>query len=233
MLVRQEVLESVQSRQHTLVDYLIAAVLKRSEESWRDYVLAGVSDVDDARTISLLPSDTHLTLFEREVSKGDHEAWLRRTVGSLLTEARELYDIVLIDSAPGLSVLTESFLREADFYLSPTRPDYISSRGLQFLREFKSRDPHMAFAESLGVVINLKDGRSPDDAEYEDLLRREADYRCFEQTLLRVTPLQAAARFVYPQRSYYAKYPGLTGESLRQLTAELLARLRTAQRAKR
>ncbi len=233
MLVRQEVLESVQTRQRTLVDYLIATVLKRSEQSWPDYVLKSVSDVDDARTIDLLASDTHLTLFEREVSKGDHEVWLRRTVGTLLAEARELYDIVLIDSAPGLSVLTESFLREADFYVSPTRPDYISSRGLQFLREFKERDPHMAFAECLGVVINMKDAHAREDTDYERRLRQEADYRCFDQALLRVTPLQAAARFVSPQRSYFAKYPGLTGESLRHLTAELLERVATAQRARR
>jgi chromosome partitioning protein len=233
MLMRQDVLESVQTRQRTLVDYLIGAVLKRTEESWREYVLKSVSDVDDARTIDLLASDTHLTLFEREVSKGDHEVLLRRTVGALLDEARKLYDIVLIDSAPGLSVLTECFLREADFYVSPTRPDYISSRGLQFLREFKARDPHMAFAECLGVVINMKDAHAQDDVDYERRLRQDPEYRCFETALLRVTPLQAAARFTSPQRSYYAKYPGLTGEGLRQLTAELLARLAAAQRTKR
>jgi chromosome partitioning protein len=233
MLVRQDVLESVQSRQRTLVDYLIGAVLKRTEESWREYVLKSVSDIDDARTIDLLASDTHLTLFEREVSKGDHEVLLRRTVGTLLDEARKLYDIVLIDSAPGLSVLTECFLREADFYVSPTRPDYISSRGLQFLREFKARDPHMAFAECLGVVINMKDAHAQDDIDYERRLRQDPEHRCFETALLRVTPLQAAARFTSPQRSYYAKYPGLTGEGLRQLIAELLARLAAAQRTKR
>ena len=180
-------------------------------------MVSGVSDVDDARSIDLLPSDTHLTLFEREVSKGDHEVWLRRTVGALLTEARSLYDLVLIDSAPGLSVLTESWLREADFYLSPTRPDYISTRGLKFLREFRQRDPHMGFAECLGVVINMKDGHAREDAEYETWLRQEDEHRCFGQAILRVAALQAATRFAAPARSYWAKYPGQTGESLRQL----------------
>ena len=107
-------------------------------------MVSGVSDVDDARSIDLLPSDTHLTLFEREVSKADHEVWLRRTIGELLTEARSLYDLVLIDSAPGLSVLTESWLREADFYLSPTRPDYISTRGLNSCASSASATPTWA-----------------------------------------------------------------------------------------
>jgi len=74
-----------------------------------------------------------LTLFEREVSKGDHESRLRKAIGASLAKAGSTYDIVLIDSAPGLSVLTECFLREASFYLSPTKPDFISLRGLSRL----------------------------------------------------------------------------------------------------
>lgn len=229
MLMQREDLESVQSRGRTFVDFLVEAVLKQSPTHWRQFVVEGVSDVDDARSIDLLPSDTHLTLFEREVSKCDRETALRRTVGSLLTEARGLYDLVLIDSAPGLSVLTESWLREADFYVSPTRPDYISTRGLKFLNEFRQRDPHMGFAECLGVVINMKDVHAREDGEYDDWLRRDAENRCFRQSILRVAPLQSAARVVAPQRSYWAKYPGQTGESLRQLTAELLSRVTAAQ----
>ena len=155
MLMRRPQLEAAQSEGRTVVDYLIGAVLKESPIGWRDYVTEDVSDVDDARSIALMPSDTQLTLFERDVSKGDHEARLRRTVGAFLAEAGQAYDIVLIDSAPGLSVLTECFLREAEFYLSPTKPDFISTRGLKFLREFRQRDPQLGFAENLGVIINM------------------------------------------------------------------------------
>jgi chromosome partitioning protein len=229
MLMQREELESVQARGRTFVDFLVEAVLKQSPVHWRAFVVGGVSDIDDARSIDLLPSDTHLTLFEREVSKCDREAGLRRAVGALLDEARSLYDLVLIDSAPGLSVLTESWLRESDFYLSPTRPDYISTRGLKFLSEFRQRDPHMGFAESLGVVINMKESHAREDAQFEDWLRRNAEHRCFRQAILRVAPLQAAGRVASSQRSYWAKYPGQTGESLRQLATELMARLSAAQ----
>ena len=64
-------------------------MLKQSPTGWRSFVVSGVSDIDDARSIDLLPSDTHLTLFEREVSKSDREVWLRRAIGALLTEARD------------------------------------------------------------------------------------------------------------------------------------------------
>ena len=150
LLMRQPELEAAQSGGRTIVDYLTGAVLKESTASWREFVTPDVSDVDDARSIALMPSDTRLTLFEREVSKGDHEARLRGIIGACLAEAAQTYDIVLIDSAPGLSVLTECFLREADFYLSPTKPDYVSTRGLKFLHGFKQRNPEMGFAESSG-----------------------------------------------------------------------------------
>ncbi len=229
MLLPERQLEALQDEGQTIVDYLIGAVLKETPEDWRRYVIAGVSDVDDARSIDLLPSDTNLTLFEREVSKGEREALLRRTIGSILREARQAYDYVLIDSAPGLSVLTECLLREADFYLSPTRPDYISTRGLQFLRKFRQRNPEMGFAQLLGTIINMKNPQAPEDDQYDQWLRGDPDNRCFERSILRVTPLQSAAYFSPRDRSYWAKYPGQTGDQLRYLTDEFLARLRQAQ----
>jgi chromosome partitioning protein len=225
LLTRQPQLEAAQSAGRTIVDYLIGAVLKEKATSWRDFVITDVSDVDDARTIALMPSDTALTLFEREVSKGDREARLRNTIGAWLEEAGSTYDIVLIDSAPGLSVLTECLLREASFYLSPTKPDYISTRGLKFLREFKERDPQMGFAKNLGVIINMKDLRFAQDEHFEQWLRQEPGNRCFQESIPRVGPLQATG-FVSPHpRSYWAKYPGEIGDQLRRLTLELLGRV--------
>ena len=225
LLTRQPQLEAVQSAGRTIVDDLISAVLKDTATSWRDFVITDVSDVDDARSISLMPSDTALTLFEREVSKGDHESRLRKAIDARLAEAGSTYDIVLIDSAPGLSVLTECFLREASFYLSLTKPDFISLRGLKFLREFKERDPQMGFAEYLGVIINMKNVRFAQDDHFEQWLRQEPQNRCFRQSIPRVGPLQATG-FISPHpRSYWAKYPGETGDQIRRLTLELLGRI--------
>jgi chromosome partitioning protein len=229
MLMPQQQLTALQDEGQTIVDYLIGAVLKQSSQNWRHFVIGGVSDVDDARSVDLLSSDTNLTLFEREVSKGDREAILRQTVSACLREASQSYDFVLIDSAPGLSVLTECWLREAAFYLSPTRPDYISTRGLVFLRKFRQRNPEMGFAELLGTVINMKDPQSSDDDQYDRWLRQNQENRCFKQSILRVTPLQAAAYYSPSPRSYWAKYPGQTGDGLRQLTDELLRRVSEAQ----
>jgi chromosome partitioning protein len=229
LLMRLAELESAQSGGRTIVDFLVGAVLKDSRASWREFVTTGVSDVDDARSIDLLASDTHLTLFEREVSKGDHEGRLRKAIGACLAEAGQSYDLVLIDSAPGLSVLTECFLREAAYYLSPTRPDYISARGLKFLSEFRQRNPEMGFAENLGVVINMRDPHAPQDAYFDHWLRQDGEYRCFEQSIPRAGSLQATGFVSSELRSYWAKYPGEIGDHLRQLTLELLTRLAPAK----
>jgi chromosome partitioning protein len=228
MLLPQERLESIRDSGRTIVELLISVVLSETPARWEDFVVDGASDAPHARTISLLPSDTHLTLFEREVSKRDHEVRLRRCIRTLLEEAKRTYDIVLIDSAPGLSVLTECWLREADFYLSPTKPDYISTRGLKFLREFRQRDPEMGFAESLGVIINMKDALAQEDEQYDGWLRQDTEHRCFQQSVARVGPLQTAGRFSPKPRSYWAKYPGQTGDHLRDIAAELLHRISKA-----
>lgn len=231
MLLPQERLEQLRDNGRTIVELLIGVVLSETPARWQDFVVAGASDVDDARSVSLLPSDTHLTLFEREVSKRDHEVRLRRCIRQWLEEAKRAYDVVLIDSAPGLSVLTECWLREADYYLSPTRPDYISTRGLKFLSEFRHRDPDMGFAEPLGVIVNMKDAHSQEDDQYDAWLRQDEQHRCFDQSVSRVGPLQSAGRFSPRPRSYWAKYPGQTGDQLRTLTSELVYRIgRTAPR---
>ena len=225
MLMSLTRLAALQDQGRTVVDYFAALVLKGVSANLGHYIVAGVSDVDDARTVDLLPGGGHLTLFEREVSAGHLEPSLRRAVRLFLTEVTSSYDIVLIDSAPGLSVLTECWLREANFYLAPTKPDYISTRGLQFLGQFRQRDLDMGFAQFLGVIINMADPHSRIDDQFEHWLRQHRGNRCFEQLIRRTTALQAAAHFYPRPRSYFAKYPGDTGKDLRQLTVELLARL--------
>ncbi len=65
-----------------------------------------------------------------------------------MKDARTVFDLVIIDCPPGLSVLTESWLREADFHISPTKADYVSVCGLEVFRRFKALNPEMGFAET-------------------------------------------------------------------------------------
>jgi chromosome partitioning protein len=225
MLMATDSLRKLQNEGRTIVDYLVAQVLKGTPAEWTEFVVGGVSDIDDARSVYLMPSDMQLTLLEREVSKESQHARLRTAIGGLLSRARIVFDIVLIDCPPGLSVLTESWLREADFHVSPTKPDYVSVCGLDVFRRFRDLNPEMGFAENLGVVVNMKDGAAPLEEEYHRWLAADANNRCFKHALPRIHAMQQAGHFQQSERSYIAKYPGDVGVAVRGLTDEILARI--------
>ncbi len=228
MLMTAANLHKLQAGGLTIVDLLVSTVLNKAALDWSKFVVGGVSDVDDARTVYLIPSDMQLTLLEREVSKESMHSDLRRVISGLLSAVRDVFDVVLIDCPPGLSVLTESWLREADFHISPTKADYVSVSGLEVFRRFKGLNPEMGFAENLGVVVNMKDSNSTQDAEYDNWLRQKVENRCFSQSIPRATSLQHAVQFHQADRSYFAKYPGDAGAAVRALTTELLERMAAA-----
>ena len=228
MLMSTASLRNLQSGGRTIVDYLVGAVLRDAPAEWTDFVVGGVSDVDDAKTVYLMPSDMQLTLFEREVSKEAQHARLRSSIGGLLSRARIVFDVVLIDCPPGLSVLTECWLRAADFHISPTKPDYISVCGLDVFHRFRQLNPEMGFAENMGVVVNMKDRSSPADDEYHRWLAQNVDNRCFNAVLPRLNAIQHSARYSDEERSFAAKYPGEIGAALRALANEVLQRLAVA-----
>ncbi|MGH1418973.1 MAG: ParA family protein [Hyphomicrobiaceae bacterium] len=231
MLMTVAHLHGLQNSGKTIVDFLVSQVLRDTPVPWSDFVVRNISDVDDARSVYLLPSDMQLTLFEREVSKESQHTKLRHVIGTLLTDIRSVFDIVLIDCPPGLSVLTESWLREADFYLSPTKADYVSVCGLEVFRRFKALNPEMGFAENLGVIVNMKDMHAASEQEYHNWLAENSENRCLSAAIPRRTALQDAARFDAILRSYPAKYPGDVGTAVRALTAEVLERMETGNLA--
>jgi chromosome partitioning protein len=231
MLMSVSSLYKLQSEGATIVDYLHGTVLKGQQVEWPKYIVRNVSDVDDARTVFLLPSDMQLTLLEREVSKEGLHLKLREVIAELLVGVRRVFDVVLIDCPPGLSVLTESWLREADYHISPTKPDYVSVCGLEVFRRFKALNPEMGFAENLGVIVNMKEQNSVSDEEYHRWLETNVENRCFGQSVPRLPALQDAANFHTYQRSYLAKYPGQVGAAVRALTDEVMRRLGSEPKA--
>ncbi|MFA6139280.1 MAG: ParA family protein [Hyphomicrobium sp.] len=225
MLMSVSSLYKLQSEGATIVDYLHGRVLKNQVIDWPKFIVRNVSDVDDARSLFLLPSDMQLTLLEREVSKENLHGKLREVIGELLTGVRRVFDVVLIDCPPGLSVLTECWLREADFHISPTKADYVSVCGLEVFRRFKGLNPEMGFAQNLGVIVNMKETNSTSDEEYHRWLQDNAENACFAQAIPRMPALQDAANFHSYERSYLAKYPGQVGTAVRALTDEVMSRL--------
>jgi chromosome partitioning protein len=231
MLLSTASLHHLQVEGLTIVDLLVASVLKNEPVDWPRFVIAGVSDVEESRSVYLIPSDMQLTLFEREVTKEGLLVRLRGSVGALLGHMRGMFDIILIDCPPGLSVLTESWLREADFQISPIKPDHISIYALEVLTHFRGLNPELGFAENLGVLINLKEMQSSQDTEHQRRLMEDKSNRCFAQAIPRSGALQHASQLASAERSYAIKYPGDAGDAVLAVCEDLLNRLSAANTA--
>jgi cellulose biosynthesis protein BcsQ len=92
------------------------------------------------RPIHVIASSPELRIIERQLivflaRRGRNLFEVERVVSDLLDREiqmlREAYDIILFDSAPGISALTEAALRSSQVILVPTVPDFISNLGLE------------------------------------------------------------------------------------------------------
>ena len=228
MLMATERWEEMEQQGRTLVDYLVGAVLPEhgpTKASWHEYIANSVSDVEEARSVHLLPCHMELTLFERKVSADKRERELRAAARALLSEAKRLYDVVLVDCPPGLSVLTETWLREVDYLMPPIKPDYLAVRGFAVLKRFRQTQAEQGFADMIGLVINLKDGRIASEDVWHRRLAEDPENRVFQTSIPRRAYIQRAADFDGEMRTYTAKYPGDAGQSMRALAQEVLDRL--------
>jgi cellulose biosynthesis protein BcsQ len=122
-----------------LEDHLLGAKKIPLPQCIRNNV-SSVSHRNEQLAISLLPSSPHLRDFEyrvihdltqRNMSWSKIVDGLSGVMSAQLAKARKNYDFVLIDCAPGISVLTEVSIRLADLVIVPTIADFLSTFGLQ------------------------------------------------------------------------------------------------------
>jgi chromosome partitioning protein len=225
MLMPIERLNRLRGDGDTLVGLLHQTLILGLHIDWKDDVCDEVSDLDDVGTLHLLPGDLRLSLIERAVSERDRQRQLRGLVRQLLADARRYYDIILVDCPPGLSLLTEIWLRECDWQLVPVKPDFLSVAGLEMFREFSNITPDRQLARNIGTVVNMKHQLDAEDEAYHRALVGDAACRCFPEAIPYSLPIQHAARFSAERRSYVAKYPGAVGAAYRAVTRELLRRI--------
>ena len=232
MLMHETSWEQMERQNRTLADFMIIETLGPADAQWTDFVARGVSDVEEARSVFLIPSHMELSLFEREVSAQRKETELRQVVRKLLDETMRMFDIVLIDCPPGLSLLTECWLREVEYFMPPIKPDYLAVRGLGILKKFREDFATQGFADLLGIIINMKDGRIASEEKWHADLAADPANRLFQTHIPRRAYIQRAADFDLGKRTYIAKYPGDAGASIRALTKEILGRLDAADAAR-
>jgi chromosome partitioning protein len=101
--------------------------------------ISNVSHLGRQLPLSLLASSSELRLVERDLifSLTRMGMSLERVVEALyaiikeqLKATRKSYEYILIDCAPGISVMTEVSIRLANLVIVPTIPDFLSTYGL-------------------------------------------------------------------------------------------------------
>ena len=115
--------------------------------------------------IDLAPMEMEL------LSRASREKTLERA----LRPVRELYEFILIECPPQLSILTINALSCADGVVIPVKTDYLAYRGLTQLQDSIQEIQELINPglKVLGVIATLYDTRVADDREILALLRKE------------------------------------------------------------
>lgn len=225
MMMPHVLADKARSYNKSIVGWLWNHILGNQQLHWSSCLVDGVSDVDSADSISILAGDMDLTLLERKISDAQASKYLRGSMSYLLREAKTEFDVILVDCAPGISIVTEAWLRECDYHIVPVKPDLLSISGINYLLEFKTRDEDLGFAELLGVVVAIKNRFVESENELHTAISNNPDWRTFDTSIPMVPQLQKAACYFPDGRSYQNKYPGDAGTALRSLTTEILTRI--------
>lgn len=83
--------------------------------------------------LDLLPADPSFRVVDTVLTA---KRWPERVIRKLLRPLDGSYDVVVLDCAPGLGVVTESVLAASDLLLAPVVPAPLSVRSLDQLQEF-------------------------------------------------------------------------------------------------
>jgi chromosome partitioning protein len=218
-------LQAMRDSDATLVDILSQSVLQRQPVNWRSSAAPQASDLEDAQELFIVPGSMDLTLVEREITSRQLDGDLRSLIRHWLSDARTLFDVTLVDCAPGISALTECWLRECDHHIVPVKPDLLAVGGMEYLKNFKLSHASGGFANHLGVVINMLDPNSEMERAVHQALLQRPDLRCFQHAIPHLLYLQKASLYAPGGRSFLSKYPGAAGAAIRGLAGELLSRL--------
>lgn len=134
--------------------------------------------------IDLVPADLDLAGAEIELPR--RSGWQQILSGAL--RGMDTYDVVVLDTAPGLGVLPFLALAAADRVLIVCPPDYLSYRSLPTVLEAAQR----ARVPLIGIVPNRVEGRTRHEADVLAELHADHEGRLLVEIPRRVVLRDAA-----------------------------------------
>ncbi len=171
--------------------------------------------------LDLLPSNIDLSAAEVQlVSEVAREQTLRR----VLTKFRHTYDIILIDCAPSLGLLTVNALTAADKVLMPLECEFFALRGIALLTDTidKVQDRLNPELEVLGILGTMYDARTLHSREVLERVVQAFGDTVFHTVIRRTIKFPETTVAGEPITTYATTSPGAT--AYRMLAREVLAR---------
>jgi|TARA_R110001599_G_scaffold256968_4_gene457342 chromosome partitioning protein len=192
----------------------------------------GVSDVQGATTVDLLPSSLDLIDVQDKLASAPTGQFYSVTPIDLLRLAvkpiLDNYDIVLVDCPPNLGIITLNGLRISEGYIIPTVPDVLSTYGIpQIVTRVGNFSKEVGEdIEPLGIVITKYQEASTIHVNVSRDLRRRNDPPVFDTVIRQANQIAAAAEFQSERRTLKQKYGyGDLATRYIDLAQELLTRL--------
>jgi len=175
--------------------------------------------------LDLLPADADLSGIETELGQTPRRSFRLRDAMAPI-RAERLYDYVLIDCPPALSLLTVNAMTAADAVLVPLQCEFFALEGLtQLLRTVDlvrgSLNPTL---EIQGVVLTMFDRRNSLSAQVASDVREHFGTAVYETVIPRNVRVSEAPSFGKPALIYDLKCAG--SQAYIKLAREVMGRER-------
>ena len=171
--------------------------------------------------LDLLPANIDLSAAEVQlVSEVAREQTLRR----VLTKVRHDYDMILIDCAPSLGLLTVNALTASDQVIMPLECEFFALRGIALLTDTitKVQDRLNPELEILGILGTMYDSRTLHAREVLARVVEAFGDMVFHTVIRRTVKFPETTVAGEPITTYATASPGAA--AYRQLAREVLAR---------
>ena len=187
----------------------------------RNLDIADVITPTSAEGMDLLPSNIDLSAAEMQLVS---EVAREQTLNRALAKVRNQYDIILIDCAPSLGLLTVNALTASDKVLMPLECEFFALRGIALLTDTisKVQDRLNPELEILGILGTMYDSRTLHSREVLERVVQAFGDQVFHTVIRRTIKFPETTVAGEPITSYATNSPG--AQAYRMLAREVLAR---------
>ncbi|GAA1831158.1 chromosome partitioning protein [Microlunatus capsulatus] len=184
----------------------------------------GVDEVIDSTNVpglDIMPSNIDLSAAEIQLVS---EVAREQTLLRVLEKVRDRYDVILIDCAPSLGLLTVNALTAADKVIMPLECEFFALRGIALLNDTitKVQDRLNPRLEILGILGTMYDPRTLHSREVLERVVQAFGERVFHTVIRRTVKFPETTVAGEPITTYATSSPG--AEAYRNLAREVLAR---------